>query len=93
MKSKEKRAAEIQEDIRQVLLKDWDPIGVRNEPDLKDEYNSYIGKIYRRLASKASEADIVELLYKIEKEEMGSSPDEERLRPVAGKLFKLNVSL
>jgi len=64
-----------------------------SKADLKDEYNSYIGKIYRLLASKASEADIVELLYKIEKEEMGSSPDEERLRPVAAILFKLNVSL
>jgi len=38
--SREQRAAEIQDSIRQVLFRDWDPIGVSDNPKLADEYDS-----------------------------------------------------
>jgi hypothetical protein len=49
------RARKIQGQIRLVLLQDWDPIGVADIPEAHDEYNSYVGPMYRMLASSASE--------------------------------------
>ena len=52
-KKREQRAAEIQDLIRQVLLRDWNPIGVNNDPELADEYDSYIAPVYRILVGSA----------------------------------------
>ncbi len=37
------------DDIRTVLLRDWDPLGVGNNPKLSDEYDSCIPVIYRMI--------------------------------------------
>jgi hypothetical protein len=44
--NKNKQADRIMDDIRQVLLKEWDPVGVGKDTDIQDEYDSYIGGIY-----------------------------------------------
>jgi hypothetical protein len=53
MEAKQK-AKEIQDHIRAILLADWDPIGVAEMPKAADEYDAYIGGIYRLLFSQAS---------------------------------------
>ena len=91
---REQRAAEIQDSIRQILFRDWDPIGVSEVPEAQDEYDSYVGGVYRLLASGASEDEIIGHLYRIESDTMGMpAADREGLRAVAGKLTKLSVSL
>jgi hypothetical protein len=48
MEKRKKKSIEIQESIRQILFYDWDPIGINDlAPD--DEYDSYVGGIYRLL--------------------------------------------
>ncbi len=54
MTSKEERAREIQRSIAEVLLRNWDPIGVRNVPQAQDEYDAYVGGVYRLIASGAT---------------------------------------
>ena len=77
-----------------MLLHDWDPIGIRDVPDAGDEYDSYIGGVYRLLASGVSEDELVEHLWRIETVTMGlSSPDRDKLRPVARRLQDLKVKL
>ena len=94
MSDRNQRAREIQESIRQVLLRDWDPIGVSEVPEAQDEYDSYVGGVYRLLASRASEDEIIEHLYRIESDTMGMpAADREGLKAMARKLIKLNVSL
>ena len=93
MSKRSKKAKEIQEKIRQVLLHDWDPIGVSGIPEAQDEYDSYVGGIYRLLASGASEYQIIERLYNIETVSMGLNGNREGLKGVAEKLAKLDVSL
>jgi len=90
--SKKAKAIEIQESIRQILFYDWDPIGI-NEFGPSDEYDSYAGSIYRLLASGTSEYQIIERLYQFETASMGLSGNREKLKHVAEKLMKLNVSL
>jgi hypothetical protein len=93
MNKRKQRAEEIQNRIREVLLNEWDPIGVRGEPGAQDEYDSYVGGIYRLLVSGASESQIIERLYDIEAVSMGLPGDREYLKGVAEKLLKLDVSM
>ena len=65
------QAQEIQDAIRQILLQDWDPIGVRDAPTAQDEYDGYVGGIYRLLASAASPEAVAKHLGAIETEQMG----------------------
>jgi hypothetical protein len=94
MSSRDARALEIMEAIAAVLLKDWDPIGVKDEPMAQDEYESQIGRVYRLLASGATEQQVAEHLSRVESEEMGfTNSTAEPLLPVARKLLALNVRL
>ncbi len=92
MKERSKKAIEIQESIRRILFYDWDPIGINDlAPD--DEYDSYVGGVYRLLASGASENQIIEHLHQLEITKMEVSSNREKLKDVTEKLMKLNVSL
>jgi hypothetical protein len=92
--ARQDRARTIQESLRAVLLRDWDPIGIQDEPGAQDEYDSYVGGVYRLLASGASEEQIVEHLWQIETVTMGlSTPDRTKLHPVARRLRSLDVKL
>lgn len=92
--SREQRAADIQHSIRQVLFRDWDPIEVNTNPELADEYDSYLAPVYRILTGSRSEDDLMELLYRIEHDQIGTGCESpEQLRPVARKLLTLDVEL
>jgi len=91
--SREKRAAEIQNAIRQILYRDWDPIGACGHAP-EDEYDSYIGGVYRILASSRSEETLVQFLagaFDYLSESQDATP--ERCRFVAQKLLALDVRL
>ena len=93
-RSREQRAAKIQDSIRQVLFRDWDPIGVNDNPQLVDEYDSYIAPVYRILSGSRSEDDLIECLYRTEHDQIGTGCESlEQLRPVARKLLALDVTL
>ena len=64
----------IQADIRNVFMDVWDPIGVKDLGFPRDEYDSYIGKIYGLLAKGATDEEITTELLRIERELMGLSP-------------------
>lgn len=93
VRKRARRAKEIQEEIRRVLLHEWDPIGVRDTPAAHDEYDSYVAGIYRLSDSGASEYQIIERLYNLETVGMGLRGDREGLKKAAGSLAKLGASL
>jgi hypothetical protein len=93
MSNQKQKAVEIQGRIRQLLLREWDPIGVSGMEGPEDEYDSYLGGVYRLLASGASEHQIIEYLYEIETARMGLDGNRERLKDVAGRLTHLAASL
>ena len=95
MANRKIQAESITEAIRQVLVRDWDPIGVMDDPEWpRDEYDSYIGEIYRYLARDESSEFIARHLCFIEETAMGLGrlPKSARL-PVAQKLKAIDVSL
>ena len=80
------------ENIRQVLLHEWDPIGVKDEREAQDEYDSYVAGVYRLLASNSSAQQIAEHLAKIESEQMGLSQRKiQELLPVVDRLLSLDI--
>ena len=71
MHSRGRRAREIESQIAAILLHDWDPIGVADDPGARDEYDSYVGGVYRVLATGGSLAEIEAHLRDIEIHMMG----------------------
>jgi hypothetical protein len=82
-KQEKQRAKQIQREIRNILVNDWNPIGF---PVPEDEYDGYIGHIYHLLYSGASKNEIAKELNKW-------GGDFENLLPVAEKLLNINVRL
>ena len=80
----------IQNEIRGVLNRDWDPIGVADIVD--GEYDMYIGHLHSLLAKNASEQDLAEYLLWVELERMGltGTPMDQLLR-VAKNLQSLQL--
>jgi hypothetical protein len=93
MPSKELGPKEIMDAIRAILNNDWDPIGVMDDSTWpQDEYDSYIGEIYRFLARGEPAEFIARHLCFIEEKLLGlGSPSAHSRLPVAQKLKALNV--
>lgn len=45
--------------IRTILLREWDPIGIGDVPEAHDEYDSYVGDILAALSQAKATADII----------------------------------
>ena len=94
MADRKEIAKEIQGGIQRILVHEWDPIGVQDIPEAKDEYDNYVGGVYRLLAIGASPQEVAEHLAEIEVTTMGlPRRDIEAVLPVAEKLCCLDVRL
>ena len=76
-----------------MLFWHWDPIGVRECVKGEDEYDSYIGPVYRLLASGAPDKEIEDYLTQTERETMGLSisSGHSHLSKVIGLLRKIDL--
>jgi hypothetical protein len=92
--TRDKRAAEIQDSIRQILLRDWRPIGCEVP---SDEYDAYIAPIYRILVGTRSEQELCEFLFRTARDTIGvdchTVEHFELGRPIARRLLELDVTL
>ncbi|MFL6590394.1 MAG: hypothetical protein ACJ8M4_09500 [Chthoniobacterales bacterium] len=89
---KPKMGASLRE-IRTILLREWDPIGVRDIPGAHDEYDSYAMPLYLFLRSKPSADAVVDHLYRLETRQMGLTRfGRGHLKPIADRLLKLDLS-
>ena len=76
--------------VKDVLFREWDPIGVNSNPACGDEYDSYVSAIVRLLRAEADEYKIAEHLRSLERFSMGlSSANEERDHQIARRLIGL----
>lgn len=56
--------------MRKILLSEWDPLHVGDNPNLADEYDRYIPALVSLLRSNPSRAEIRAALRKIETDEL-----------------------
>ncbi|WP_146586989.1 hypothetical protein [Posidoniimonas polymericola] len=62
---------QLDQTIRDTLLRSWDPIGVRANPEARDEYDSYIPTIAEILLADADQYALGRHLTKLEHSSMG----------------------
>jgi IS30 family transposase len=88
-----RRARQIQDLIREVLVKHWDPLCVVESELPRSEYDAYIGGVYRLLSIGASEAELAEHLASVERDALGSAVSAHSRLGVARRLRELDVRL
>lgn len=84
------RARALQKKIKDVLLQEWDPIGVREMPEAQDEYDGYVPAIYSMLISRKPLNEVFNYLLWLEAEHMGLTADRQRTQSIAEKLVDLS---
>jgi hypothetical protein len=84
---------ELYQGIDEILWKDWDPIGVNDTPEVRDEYYSYLPVVYRMALDHASASEIARYLEDVMENSMGLSPGRNLSLPVAEDIIKLRDKL
>lgn len=75
--------------IRALLMREWDPIGVHDEPAARDEYDTYVSRVASMILSKKSPSEIARYLLNVETEKMGLPGNADRAQSVATHLLEL----
>jgi hypothetical protein len=75
--------------IDEILWNDWDPIGINDCEEARDEYTGYVFHMLRFKIQNANAEIIAQYLFKIETENMGLSGNIENCRKVADKIINL----
>jgi hypothetical protein len=83
------KAQEAHRIIGEILLRDWDPIGVAHVPEAQDEYDAYIAEVYRLVSRRASSQQVFDYLWWVETQHMALRGDRQRTERVAQRLAEL----
>jgi hypothetical protein len=73
--------------IDDILWIDWDPIGVNEIEDARDEYHNYVSELFDLANSGAKKEEIADRLYKLETGQMGLFGSRDRCNKVADKIL------
>ncbi len=79
----------MHEIIRDAILNEWDPIGVRDIPGAENEYDGYASIITEMIRQKKSRTDIFNYLWWAETENMGLIGDRQRTNMFVDRLLLL----
>jgi hypothetical protein len=64
-------AREVKHEIDRILWEVWDPIGVNEDPNARDEYSSYVNGVFELLVNGVSDDAIAAHLLAIVVDRMG----------------------
>jgi len=78
----------VYELIDGILWKDWDPIGVNDIEDVRDEYQSYTPHIFSLIIHGAAKIEIAEHLFMLETVNMGITGNKNHCEEVAQKIIE-----
>ncbi len=80
--------AELYRRCDEILHYVWDPIGVSNAPAARDEYHSYLPRVFAHVLGESKSSAIAEYLVSVEAEAMGLSPRRDHAQHVAALLLE-----
>jgi hypothetical protein len=83
------RAQGLHRSIKDVLLNEWDPIGVAAIPEAQDEYDAYVPTIYRLLITHRPLHELTDFLLWAQTEHMALCADRGHTEAIAERLFGL----
>jgi hypothetical protein len=92
-KSQLEEAKRIQGAIREALLKEWDPIGVKGIAEAHDEYDGYVGQVSELLQKGATAQEVFAYLWWVETEHMGLPGNRQATEQFARRLVDLRAEL
>lgn len=75
--------------IDDILWNDWNPIGINDCEQARDEYYGYLPYVWRCKLQGSDTATIAEYLFRVETEKMGLNGDMENCKRVANKIISL----
>jgi hypothetical protein len=81
--------AGLKDKVRLILLNEWDPIGIQDEPGAQDEYDSYVSLICEMICSGKTIEELYLHLRSIECDCIGLDGGEIHTKSIANKLSKL----
>ena len=87
------RARRYHAAIRAILLREWDPIGIADDPHAQDEYDGYIHEIHGMLIRHEPTHRLVDHLWWIETEHMGLFGYRPRTERVAAGLIEVRSQI
>lgn len=85
----DERASPLHAEVDRILWEEWDPIGVNDAPEARDEYAAYVGPIVTMLREGAGAAAIGRYLWSVEFDAMGLHRSSSRTGTVAERLASL----
>lgn len=81
--------ASLSRDVREILLADWNPIGIRDVPQARDEYDAYVLPIAHILASGTTVTELADHLLDFEKDAFGLGGNYDRANRAALLLLRI----
>jgi len=82
----------VYESIDEILWTQWDPIGVNDVEDVRDEYESYTPTIFNLRIYGADKETIANKLFEIETKTMGVLGNIEHCRTVAEHIVNIKLA-
>lgn len=76
-------------EVKNVLLLEWDPIGIRDCPEAEDEYDSYVPRVSLMLRERKTAEELYAYLRWLEVERICLDGDEAHTRNIASRLMDL----
>ena len=76
-------------EIDKILWQKWDPIGINDCDEARDEYYSYLPGIFKLKAEQADQETLAQYLFKLETENMGLGGNLENCRLVAELILEI----
>lgn len=89
MDAEHTRDATLLHAIHKILLKEWDPLGIRRIPVMRDEYEDYLPNVFKLIRQNSSETEIFDYLWWIEQKVLEKTGNKENTLRVASLLKKL----
>ena len=77
--------------VKEILLNDWDPIGIKNDPKAKSEYDTYALRIVGMLFKGINEKELSDYLKEVVEQELGLKVNTESTKIVTQKLLSLEI--
>ncbi|MBN8667248.1 MAG: hypothetical protein J0M30_07045 [Chitinophagales bacterium] len=77
--------------IDELLWNEWDPIGVNEYEEARDEYHTYVPQVFKLRIDKSDSEAIAQYLLKVETERMGLLGNIDNCRRVANIIISTPV--
>lgn len=79
------------EEVKNILMNDWDPIGIKNNPNAKAEYDQYALRIVGMLYNGTTQDKLADYLENIATEDLGLLSNKTLSMDISKKLLALKL--